>query len=112
MPIRYYLKGATGDSVSLTVADSAGAEIARLKGPGTAGIHTVVWSTRRPGPPRGAGANTRPVAGTAVDALFPLGRYTVTLDVGGTKRSQPAEIVKTQGWPIGAGGGAETIRKR
>jgi hypothetical protein len=102
MLIRYYLGRAVGDSVAVTIADSTGAEVARLKGPGAAGIHTIVWSTRRPGPPRGAGAASRPVPGTAVDQLFPLGRYTVTLDAGGTRQSQPAEIVRTQGWPIGA----------
>jgi len=45
-----------------------------------------------------------------VDAPYPLGRYTVTLDAGGAKRTQPAEIVKTQGWPIGDTG--TTIRQR
>jgi hypothetical protein len=77
-----------------------------------AGISTVVWSTRRPGPARGSGASTRPVAGTAVDQLFPLGRYTVTPEAGGARRSRPALIVKTQGWPLGGGAAAETIRKR
>src|SRR5205823_4410994 len=80
MLIRYYLKSARSDSVAIVVSDSAGAEVARLRGPGAAGINTVVWSTRRPGAARGAGAATRPVPGTAVDQLFPLGRYTVTLD--------------------------------
>jgi hypothetical protein len=110
MPIRYYLRSAGADSVTIVVADSAGAEIARLKGPAAAGINTVVWSTRRPGPPRGAGAATRPVAGTAVDQLFPLGRYTVTLEVAGSRLTQPAEIVKTLGWPLGTP--AATIRSR
>jgi len=111
MLIRYWLKSAApGDSAVVTIADSTGSVLTRLKGPGAAGVNTVVWNTRRPGPPRGAGAATRPVAGTAVDALYPLGRYTVTLEVGGVKRTQPAEIVKTQGWPIGDAG--TTIRQR
>ena len=38
------------------------------------------------------------------------GRYTVTLQVDGTRLSQPAEIVKTMGWPLGST--PETIRKR
>jgi hypothetical protein len=111
MAIRYYLKRPSADSVTITVADSAGREIARLKGPGAAGINTVVWSTRRPGPARGAGASTRPVAGTLVDQLFPLGRYTVTLDGAGARLSQPAEIVKTQGWSL-TGPPPQTIRER
>lgn len=110
MLIRYWLKAPAGDSATIVVADSAGAEIARLRAPGSAGLNSVVWSTRRPGPPRGAGASTRPVAGTAVDALFPLGRYTVTLDVAGKRLSQPAEIVKTLGWSLVPAG--ETIRGR
>ena len=108
MAIRYYLRSYAADSVTIVIADSAGAEVARLHGPGSAGIHTVVWSTRRPGPNRGSGSATRPVAGTVVDQLFPLGRYRVTLRVGLETVSQPAMIVATQGWRIGPR--AETIR--
>ena len=45
-----------------------------------------------------------------LDQLMPLGQYTITLDVGGAQRSTKAEIVKTQGWPVGQQ--SETIRKR
>jgi photosystem II stability/assembly factor-like uncharacterized protein len=107
--IRYYLRAPRTDSVTIAITDSTGAEVARLRGTGTAGINTVVWSTRRPGPGRGSGAATRVGPGTLVDQLVPLGRYTVTLDVGGTKSSQPAQLVRTQGWSIGPA--AETIRK-
>jgi photosystem II stability/assembly factor-like uncharacterized protein len=114
MLIRYYLKSASRDSVSIAVADSTGEEVARLKGPSTAGINTAVWSTRRAfggrgGGPGAAGGGGRGGA-TVIEQLMPLGRYTVTLDVGGAKLSQQAEIVKTQGWPLGAV--PETIRKR
>jgi hypothetical protein len=37
-----------------------------------------------------------------LDRLAPLGDYTVTLDVGGQKFTQTAQITKTQGWSIGA----------
>ena len=40
---------------------------------------------------------------------MPLGRYTVTLQVGDKKLTQPARIVKTQGWPLGTS--SETIRR-
>jgi hypothetical protein len=43
-----------------------------------------------------------------VDQLLPLGRYTVTLQVGDRKLSQRADVVKTQGWPLG--GKSSTLR--
>jgi photosystem II stability/assembly factor-like uncharacterized protein len=107
MMIRYYLAKATGASATIVVADSAGREVARLDGPGVAGINTVVWNTRRPGAGRGGG---RGAAGTVIDQLMPLGKYVVTLKVAGAERSQPAEIVSTQGWPVGAS--SSVIRKR
>jgi hypothetical protein len=32
---------------------------------------------------------------------MPLGEYTVTLEIGATKLTETAKIVKTQGWSIG-----------
>ena len=107
MMIRYYIAKASETPATIVVADSAGHEVAKLDGPGSAGINTVVWNTRRPGAGRGGG---RGAAGTVLDQLMPLGKYVVTLRVGGVERSQPAEIVKTQGWPVGAA--ASVIRKR
>jgi hypothetical protein len=43
-----------------------------------------------------------------VDQWAPLGEYTVTLDMGGRKLTQPARITKTQGWSLGAA--PQTIR--
>jgi hypothetical protein len=102
--IRYYLKSA-GDSTTITVLDSAGAEVARLRGSGAAGINTVVWSTRRQTAGRGGG---RVGTGTVIDQLLPLGRYTLNLQAGNRKLSQRVDIVKTQGWPLGAK--ASTLR--
>ena len=107
MMIRYYIAKANAEPATIVVTDSAGHEVARLDGSGSAGINTVVWSTRRPGAGRGGG---RGAAGTVLDQLMPLGKYVVTLKVGGVERSQPAEIVKTQGWPIGPA--PSIIRKR
>ena len=55
------------------------------------------------GPGGGRGA-----PGTVVDQLLPLGRYTLTLQAGDRKLSQRVDIVKTQGWPLGAK--ASTVR--
>jgi hypothetical protein len=114
MLVRYYLKTASRDSLTIAIADSTGTEVTRLRGPAAAGISTVVWSTRRGGGGgrgggAGGGGGGRGGA-TVIEQLMPLGRYTVTLEVGGAKLTQPAEIVKTQGWPLGWG--SEVIRKR
>jgi hypothetical protein len=106
MMIRYYL-ARPGGAATIAIADSAGHEVARLDGPGAAGVNTVMWNTRRPGAGRGGG---RGAAGTVLDQLMPLGKYTVTLKVGEIVQSQNAEIVATQGWPIGAS--SSVIRKR
>jgi photosystem II stability/assembly factor-like uncharacterized protein len=109
MAIRYYVKTAAGGSASVVVSDSGGQEVARLQGPATPGVHTVVWTTRQTGgrgargaaAGRGAGGGGRggpPV----VELLAPLGEYTVTLEVGGRTLSRKATIAKTQGWPLGA----------
>jgi hypothetical protein len=107
MMIRYYLKEASVAPVSVVIADSTGKEIARLAGTKTPGINSVMWSTRRQPVGRGGG---RGGSGTVLDQLMPLGRYTVTLEVGTTKLSRPARIVKTQGWPVGIP--SQTIRER
>ena len=112
MMIRYYLKQASDAPVSVVIADSAGKEIARLPGTKTAGINTVMWSTRRQPAGRGGGpgGGGRGASGTVLDQLMPLGLYTVTLEAGATKLSRPARIVKTQGWPVGIP--SQTIRER
>jgi hypothetical protein len=118
MLVRYYLKSGSSDSATVVVADSAGGEVARLKGSGAAGINTVVWNTRRPsggpggvadGAGRGGGGGGRGGA-TVIEQLMPLGQYTVTLEVGGAKLSQPAQITKTQGWSTGSA--TPAIRER
>ena len=110
MMIRYYLKSASASPVAVVVTDSAGKEVARLQGTGTPGINTVMWSTRKQQTGgRGGNPGARGTPGTVLDQLMPLGRYTVTLQVGDKKLTQPARIVKTQGWPLGTS--SETIRK-
>ena len=74
----YYLGSELEGGVTLTVADSAGRTVRKLKGPGTPGLHRVVWDlvpgepTERIGRPEW---NNQP-------ALVPAGAYRVKLAAG------------------------------
>ena len=89
---------------------------ARMPGTNAVGINTLMWSMRPP-PPNAAGAAASARqggrgaggggagaggarGGNPVDQLVPLGEYTVTLEVGGTKQSQKAQITHTMGWTL------------
>ncbi len=85
------------DSAVVTITDPEGLEVARLADETMAGINTVVWNTRLRADDRGGGRG----GGGPLDRLAPLGEYTVTLDVGGTKRTRSARITGTQGWSLG-----------
>jgi photosystem II stability/assembly factor-like uncharacterized protein len=97
MVIRYYLKNPAKSEVGIVIADAKGQQVARLPGRNSAGINTVIWNMRPPGSGRGRGAGT----GNVLDRLAPLGEYTVTLELDGSKLTQNASITKTQGWSIG-----------
>jgi photosystem II stability/assembly factor-like uncharacterized protein len=43
----YYVKAWTGDGVSIAVTDSAGKTVRKLSGPGTPGLHRIVWDLQR-----------------------------------------------------------------
>jgi hypothetical protein len=111
MVIRYYLKAAAASKASIVITDSSGKDVAKLTGETKAGINGVLWTMRdrgdegRSGRGAGGGGGGRGVigpGGSVLDSLAPLGEYTVTLDVGGKKFTQKAQITKTQGWSIGA----------
>ncbi|MBZ5500438.1 MAG: hypothetical protein LAP85_28930 [Acidobacteriia bacterium] len=97
MVIRYYLKDQRSGSANIIITDAKGQEAARLQGKTSAGINTVVWSTRAQGAGRGRGAG----GGNILDQWAPLGEYTVTLQIGETKLTQNARITKMQGWSLG-----------
>jgi hypothetical protein len=79
--------------VELTVLDAAGLPVRTLEGPGTAGLHEVLWDWRHdppfdaPAAGSRAGGGSRPPDGPVV---LP-GRYTVRLEVGGEAAS--ADVV-------------------
>ncbi len=73
----YFIRQDTGQGVSLTVADSAGKTVRTLAGPGTPGLHRVVWDLQgdpkqRIGRPEW---NNQP-------EFVRAGRYSVTLTYG------------------------------
>jgi photosystem II stability/assembly factor-like uncharacterized protein len=95
MVVRYYVKHRVSTGAKILIVDSTGHEVARLAGPTAAGINTVVWNMRAGG---AGGARNHNV----LDRLAPLGKYTVTLEVGEMKLIQHARLTATQGWRIGA----------
>lgn len=98
--IRYYLKSASSTPPEIMISNASGAEVARLEGRGDAGINTVVWTMRAQGGGRGRGYAPPGPGQTVVDQLAPLGDYTVTLEIGSTKRTTSAHVIKTQGWSL------------
>ena len=107
MVIRYYLKSQRRGAASggdHRFQRTRGARSSQ--GASNAGINTVVWTMSAAGGEveapaageGGGGARTRrPIPS---NQLAPLGDYTVTLQVGETKLTQPAKITKTQGWSL------------
>ena len=83
--LNYLVKAWTGDGVSITVADSAGKTVRKLSGPGTPGLHRVVWDLQRE--PRERLARTE--WGSQPEFVGP-GTYTITLTYG----KQPEQTQK------------------
>ena len=100
--IWYYLKQAANSTPAIVITDSAGKQVAKLAGSGDAGLHFVLWDTRRPQPGGFGGRRSAALSPgqTVVDQLEPLGTYTVTLDVGAVRQSANARIIATQGWSL------------
>ena len=59
MEIWYYLKQAASSAPAIVITDSAGNQVAKLTGSGDAGLHFVLWDTRRPRPGRRRTRRTR-----------------------------------------------------
>jgi hypothetical protein len=70
----YFVARSNGDEVGLAVADSAGKTVRRLSGPGTPGLHRVVWDLQRDPLAR----ISRPEWNDQPEFVRP-GAYTVTL---------------------------------
>lgn len=95
--IDYWLGGrALTDSLSVTVHDARGVEVASVRPTRTAGVNRVVWNLRLPSLP-GAGAaagdddDDAPRGGPQGRHVAP-GRYTVRLRSAGVVREQPVVV--------------------
>jgi hypothetical protein len=73
----YHVRQWTEDGVSLAIADSTGATVRTLTGPGTPGFHRVAWDLQREARQRIAQPEW-----SGQPTFVPPGRYTVTLTYG------------------------------
>lgn len=95
--ITYYLRDALGTAASLTVKDSNGRIVRKLTGPGTAGIHRVVWDLKREGKITDEEAKlARAETLSEREALgwMSPGDYSVTLDLGNNPPKVEIKVMK------------------
>lgn len=83
--IQYLVKEFTGDEVSIAVATAAGRPVATLKGPGTPGIHRLVWDLL-------PGTDVLNSYGGEGRKFMPSGEYTLTLTWGKTKEHRKLRV--------------------
>jgi photosystem II stability/assembly factor-like uncharacterized protein len=112
--INYFLKGAPGGDVAITIQDSKGQTVRTLTGPRTPGLHRVYWDLRD-APSKRVTYRTSPLyapeirvgpdgireseggfggGGGALTILQPPGTYTVKLSVGGRDYTQQLRVLK------------------
>jgi hypothetical protein len=92
--ITYYLRENAGQDVTLTIKDKSGKMVRLLNGPGTAGLHRIVWDLKRAEKVTDEEAKRAGVETLSErDALAWVapGEYTVTLQLAGG--SQKTEII-------------------
>src|SRR6266545_842474 len=97
--ITYYLRENAHQDVTLTIRDKSGKTIRSLNGPGTAGIHRVVWDLKRAEKVTDEEAKRAGVETLSErDALawVPPGEYTVTLKVGAGSQNTNLIVRKEQ----------------
>jgi hypothetical protein len=121
VPIHFWLRSETKDSIALGVQDAAGKTVRSIKAaPGKAGINRVWWNLRYDAtkesklrtPPQyapdmkvGADGRTAP-DGVRFALLAPPGSYTVKLTAGGQDMTQRLDLRKDPN----SGGSEEEIR--
>lgn len=90
--LTYYLKEEGKEESQLVVRDTEGAVVRKLKGPGKAGLHRLVWDLRHEGPaaddpgPRGAGFGLR-----QGPSVIP-GEYEVVLQAEGRESVRTVKV--------------------
>ena len=82
--VTYYLRDATSEPASVTVADAGGRTVRRVEGPGAPGMNRIVWDLR---------ADRPDGLGTGRGPLVPPGRYTVRLDVNSHRLEKPVDVI-------------------
>jgi hypothetical protein len=85
----YFVTRSSGDEASLVVADSAGKTVRRLSGPGTPGLHRVVWDLQRDP----LGRIPRPEWSDQPEFVR-AGTYTVTATIGEGRALKQKLVVK------------------
>ncbi|MEZ4415445.1 MAG: hypothetical protein R3E10_06795 [Gemmatimonadota bacterium] len=90
--LSYWLGTAQEDSVTLTISDRSGTAVRELKGPGTAGLHRLLWDLRA----EPYGALGEGLAGALnLSELGPFvlpGEYQVALSVGAAQRTTTVRV--------------------
>jgi len=87
--LNYFVKAWTGEGVSLAIADSAGRTVRKLTGPGTPGLHRVMWDLQRE--PRERIERTE---WGGQPEFVPPGTYTVKLTYGKEPEQKQSVIVR------------------
>ncbi len=85
----YFVTRSNGEEVSLAVADSAGKAVRRLSGPGTPGLHRVMWDLQG----EAIGRIPRP-EWSGQPEFVRAGTYTVTLTAGDGPEIKQKLVVK------------------
>ncbi len=120
--LNFWLKSASKDSATLTIADASGAVVRTLKAPQRQGLNRVYWDLNselthqailRSSPPSSpwyeVPPSGKPAPGVGRMAILePPGTYTVTLTAAGETQSQKLTILKD---PV-SGGSEQTIAEQ
>ncbi len=88
--ITYYLKGYTGDGVTIAITNAAGRAVANLSGPGTPGFNRLTWNLK----PTGDLLNGYGGEGSK---FWPSGVYSVSMSYGKVHESQKVNVTIAPG---------------
>jgi photosystem II stability/assembly factor-like uncharacterized protein len=87
--INYWLSAATGDPVTIRIADPSGLVIRELSGPGMPGLNRVIWDLQADPKHR----YRRPEEGMGQTQFVPAGTYEVTASFGDEKAETTVEVL-------------------
>lgn len=93
--INYWISEATGDQVSIRIADPSGLVIRELSGPGMPGLNRVIWDLQADPKHR----YRRPEEGMGQTQFVPAGTYEVTASFGDEKAETTVEVLPAPNAP-------------